>query len=269
MGEPIAGSIEKLSDIKGVQKNPSVQPAQSQPVVFPTPASNIRNPQDYIIVPGASYGKYSYPDLLVSTSRFYFNSTWQEAHEKLAKESSPAFMLTPRQFVDFLKVLRSGTAYDGTDKKLSSAKCDEILGDIYEQRSPQRFEWLDAKFESRGGLLGVIGSKRFISYEHTIQNGQLVSAHSEKLTDYLNKNMAPGGPGIDLTSWIENANEHGLPRANVPIPMGRINYQGPSSYGNEVVALFGACPGWVGLDCEEKLHKLNSSTGVRIARKKT
>jgi len=258
MGEPIAGSIEKLSDIKGVQKNPSVQPAQSQPVVFPTPASNIRNPQDYIIVPGASYEKYSYPDMLVSMKLEYHNTDWNQAHSTLLQLG--AQMLTIRQFVDFLKVLRSGTAYDGTGRIIDKNKISTIFNEITEVRDPWRSEWLDAKFEERrsGGFLGL-GFKWFvnINYGHTLQNNQLSPAHSEKLNEDWIQDR-----GIEY--WIKNSDEHGLPRYKRRAVLEEIDGWRPDS---GTVARFCANSNKADLCCKDPTNR-SPSLGVRIAYKK-
>jgi len=65
----------------------------------------------YILLPENEY----HGNLLVSKERKYFRKNWYEAHKELNKEDS--HMLTIRQFVDFLNLLKSGNAYDENKNK--------------------------------------------------------------------------------------------------------------------------------------------------------
>src|SRR3989344_2629032 len=109
MGEPVSGAIDRV-----FEKSPAPQKqpvAQRSPMKTPSPARNINDPQNYLILEGRSHGKYSYPDLLVSTERIHQNKDMAQTWESLRKEDS--FMLTIRQYVDFLNMIRVGEAYNG------------------------------------------------------------------------------------------------------------------------------------------------------------
>ncbi len=255
MGKPIKGSLERVLANAPViiDPTPAIQPMRN-----PTPA-NINDPQNYIILPGQSYGNYSYPDLLVAMDRTHNNKNWNDCHTALDQEN--AFMLNPRQFVDFLNVLRSGNAYDGRGSPADSQKVESMLDEILTVRSLWRSEWLDAKFESRGGTLGI-GSKMYIKSGHsqTIISNTTLKSVDEPLTDYLKSDKTPG---IDLDSWLSNANEHGLPKAN--ISDGSLYYWSPR---NGKVVGFYAYSGGADLGCGRGPSSSYSSLGVRAARPK-
>src|SRR3989338_7909215 len=107
--------------------------------------SNIRNAENYVILPGKAHGSYSYPNLVVAVEKTYLNSNWNQTHEALHREN--AFMLSIRQYIDFLQMLKSGTVYNGRGTKLASGKVDEILDEILTKRKPWGGEWLDAYFK--------------------------------------------------------------------------------------------------------------------------
>ena len=76
---------------------------------------------------------------------------WGDAHTLL--HELDAFMLTPRQFVDFLRLLRSGDVYDGYGNKIGSEKVKKTLKDVV---YGDKFEWLDGLFRRReNGIIGI------------------------------------------------------------------------------------------------------------------
>ena len=216
-----------------------------------TPA-NIQNPGDYIILEGKIHGNYSYPDLLVSMDRKHYGKNWDDSHKALTDDGN--FMLSIRQFVDFVKLLRTVNVYDGTGSLIgNNRKINGILDEIYKVGGDWRSEWLDAKFE-------LSGDKIFINYEHRNQGGNIEPRRREQLVDYLSSNKCPG---IDLENWLNNASEHGLPEQNVK--NGSIYYWKPE---NERVAGFDAYSGRAYLDCGRDPSSSDSSLGVRLAREK-
>ena len=98
-------------------------PSIKYPKIEPTSTSG-----NYILLPENEYHK----DLLVSKERQYLGKNWYQAHEELAKENS--LMLTIRQFVDFLNLLKSGKAYDENKNKIPDKESQLILDNILTQR---------------------------------------------------------------------------------------------------------------------------------------
>ena len=102
-------------------------------------------------------------------------------------------MLTIRQYVDFLNLLKSGNVYDGTGRKADPARVNALLDDILTQRNPYRAEWLDASFS----VQGMLRKTPTITY-HKIKPDKTLEKVTEPLANYLAENKAPG---IDLNSW--------------------------------------------------------------------
>ena len=66
-----------------------------------------------------------------------------------------------------------------------------------------------AKFEKKGGIIGI-GSDMYINYEHSVnQAGDLICGKSEKLESYLDSHKTPG---IDAEQWLRDANNYGIPK---------------------------------------------------------
>lgn len=259
MGKPIEGSLEKaLAGAPTPQIAPVTQPAPQNP---PTPANGISNPKDYIILPGATHGKYAYPDLLVSMNRTHQGKNWYQSHEALAQEGN--FMLGIRQFVDFLNLLRTGKAYDGTGKLTDSKRIEGILDEIYKVGGSWRSEWLDADFKVLDKKFGIFGGKVAMNYEHRMVNGTLTPTRKDEVLEgYLDQDKKPG---INLNEWLKNATYQGLPTSN--IPDGDLYYWRPGKDNNSVAG-FGADSGRAGLGCNRNPSNAGASLGVRAARKK-
>ena len=165
--------------------------------LFTSPVNaNIRNPEAYLIMPGKTYGNYSYPDLLVAMERTNLGSNWNQSHEALHQEDS--FMLSIRQYIDFLQLLKSENVYDGKGAKLTKGRVNKILDEILTKRGPWRAEWLDAYFKNVNGVL-------HINYEHRNVNGQLKPQRNEPLEDCVMK---------DAYVNLFSANRQGLPTVN-------------------------------------------------------
>ena len=203
--------------------------------------------KNYIILEGKSYGTYSYPDLLVSMEKTHFDNNWHQAHEELNKENE--FMLTIRQYIDFINLLKSGNAFDGRGNKVHNNKLDSILDEILTVRDPWRAEHLDARFDVN-----------FINYNHRVINGKLEAQTSEPLEDCL---MTDKTSGISLDYWLKSATKQGLPPVNTPD--GDLWYWHPR---NDTVAGFYAGSSRVYLFCNKNPLGSDASLGVRPARKK-
>ena len=248
MGEPIEGSMERI--LARTSPPILVQPL-TQPFV-PTPI-NINNPHDYIILPGAIHGNYSYSDTLVAMERTHHGKNWNDTYVALINEG--ASMLSIRQFVDFLSLLKSGKAFDGNGSPIDKLKLDSILDEIYTVRSPWRAEWLDAKFSVTDKTLGMFGGKTFINYNHKLINGQLVAQRNEELEECLMRDEK-----IDISDWLSNATPQGLPQKNCAT--GSLYYWYPK---NGKVARFRAVSDRADLSCDRYPSDSYWSLGVRAA----
>jgi len=236
-GKPVEGSYQRYLD--GIK-----DPVQGNTIPGP---SNIQNVSSYLILPGRRHGSYEYPDLLVSTIRTHHGENWNQAHKSLKQEDS--FMLTIRQYVDFLNLLKSGNVYDGDGKKVDKSTLDGILDDITKVKSFVRAEWLDAKFSSQ-----VMLRKNW----HIIYHNQQSNEINEPLEECL---MSDKTPGIDLSYWLINATSQGLPTSN--------NLDGSLYYWfprKGAVARFYANSDRADLDCNRDPQNSDSVLGVRAAK---
>jgi len=163
--------------------------AQLGPSIIVPKIEETSSSGSYIVLPGNDY----HEELLISKEKKHFGKNWYETHQKLNKKDS--FMLTIRQFVDFLNLLKSGKAYDENKNKIPAEQCNSILDNILTQRNKYVGEWLDADFK-------VVNCKLQLNYNHKYMNGKLIPQKSEPLEACL---MEDGY--IDLFS----ANRQGLP----------------------------------------------------------
>ena len=219
--------------------------------------TNIQNPEAYLILEGKPHQSYSYPDTLVEMERSHHGKNWFQVHEELNKEQ--AHMLTIRQYIDFLNILRSGKVFDGKGNKIQKQKLDNILEDILTVRQPWRGEWLNADFKVQGKELHIL-------YTHRIINGKLQPQYTEQLDPAtLRENKTPG---ISLDDWLNNATYQGLPPTK--IKKGDLYYWAPLSDNNSV-AWFGAGSSGVDLDCGGGLSTRTPGSGyvVRVRKNKT
>ena len=224
-------------------KNQKPKPVEQETPI--TPATNIANPESYLILQGRTHGSYSYPDLIVSMEKYHHNKNWDDAHKAL--HAGDAYMLTIRQFVDFINLLKTGKAFNGKGKQADKATLDKILDEILAVKSPWRAEWLDAKFSDLGITYHVLDNKN-------------IKPVTEPLEDCL---MEDKTPGIDLDSWLNNATSQGLPAKKTKT--GSIYYWYPIK---DQVAGFWSDSNWAYLVCDWYPDFSNSVLGVRVAREK-
>ncbi|MBI2673240.1 hypothetical protein HYX19_03200 [Candidatus Woesearchaeota archaeon] len=171
-------------------------------------------------------------NLYVAKKRSHFEKNWYDAHRGLHKEN--ARMLTPREFADFLLLLRNG-----------NDEFQKIYKDITEVREPRRVEWFDAD-------LKVVNDVLYINYNHRIVNGNLQPQNSEPLETCLMKDC-----NVDLTSF----NRQGLPiREGVDF-----KYWSPKPVNNSV-AWFFVNSDWAVLDYGRDPRYSNYELGVRAAK---
>lgn len=227
---------------------PEVQEQENPRIITP---SEITNPQDYIILEGKNEKNYSYADTFVSKQTYHKNMNWNECHGLLQKDN--AYMLTIRQFTDFLSLIKSGKAYDGVGKEVDKKELERLFLDITEVRSPYRSEWLDADFKVKSGKL-------YINYNHDVSNGNLVPGNSEPIETCLMDNKTPG---IDLDSWLKNNTYQGLPKSSVK--SGNLYYWAPMNDNNSVAGFLAGSDGAL-LSCGGYPGDLDAVLGVRLAR---
>jgi len=232
------------------QETPEIKAPEQEAQRIITP-SEIKNPEDYLLLEGKNEKNYSYADTFVSKQTYHKNKNWRECHELLQKDN--AYMPTIRQFVDFLSMLKSGKAFDGSGKKVDKKELERLFLDITEIRSPYRAEWLDADFKVKSGKL-------HINYNHDVSKGNLIPGNSEPLEACLMDNKTPG---IDLDSWLKNNTYQGLPKSS--IKLGSLYYWAPANDNNSV-ARFSAGSDWASLYCGRNPDILNAGLGVRLAR---
>jgi hypothetical protein len=182
----------------------------------------ITNPEDYILLPGKTHGSYSYEDLFVLMYRLGMSSEVEQVANQLgyqlsnsAKESNGrdyigninwkqalslnlalgGRTLNPRQFADFLLLLKSGNAVDGVGKRVSKQKLTNILKEIIEVREPWRSEWLDADFK-------YLNRKLWLYSDHKLANVSLDANYKKELENCLME---------DVKISLDSINEQGLP----------------------------------------------------------
>ncbi len=226
------------------------------------PSLDLDDLSQYVLVEGK---KYYYPDILVPLKRLPYtpeveakaknlglnlinndqgyigNINWEESHNLL--RGLGRIMVNPRQYVDFLQLLRSGKAYDGNGNIIPDYVLQNTFEDITAVRNPWRAEWLDAKFRRQGKIFDIV-------YWN----------NADMLTDTL---MTDKNPGIDLETWIKKANEFGLPKPK--IPKGDLYYYAPR---DGAVAGFYADSGGADLNCIGDPSYRGVRLGVRAARLK-
>jgi len=224
-GEPINGSYQRYLDgsIKTEKIEEKVQPITS--------SSNI-NLGDYIVLPNHN--------LYVAKQKTLFNNNWFDAHKGLSQLGLK--MLTIREFLDFLELLKQGNVKNGLGNLVSATEVRAIYDDITKQESPYRAEWLDADFKVQSNQL-------YMNYNHTVSSGNLIPNKTEKLESCLMEDCK-----IDLSS----CNRQGLPTREG----NDISYFYPRDDNNSV-ARFRANSVWVYLNCNGGPQFSDSALGVR------
>ena len=210
---------------KALKQNPQDNEQSQNPI---NPQTNL-DKDNFIYVPSIN--------LYVSKKRTHLDKAWNETHSLLAQENLR--MPTILEFTHFLKHLQSNK---------DNEEYQTLFKEITEVRSPWRSDWLDAKFSEKDG-------KMFIQYNHYIDNeGNLQARNTEILDNYLTEDRAPG---IDLSDWLDNHNQFGLPTQN--------SKQGDLLYWSPVdgrVARFGALSDCAYLGCNGDPSYGDSSLGV-------
>lgn len=198
-------------------KEKTVEPAQIQ-VSTSLEGINLGN---YIFMPQHK--------LYVAKERKHFNKNWYDSHKALHQEK--ARMLTLREFIDFLILLKNG-----------NAEFKNLYKEITEVRDPYSGEWIDADFK-------LANNKLYMNYNHKIFGGEVKPQNSDPLEKCLMEDCK-----VDIGSF----NRQGL-----PIKKGNdFSYWYPRSDNNSV-ARFGAGSDWAILNCDWNLQDSDAELGVR------
>ncbi len=222
--------------------------------------------KNYILLPQNN----EHPDLIIAKNRLSYNTEVEQAAKKLSLnlknnsqdyigninfdqshnllEELGSFMLNPKLFTEFLKLLKSGNAIDGNKNKINSNELETILKGITELRDPFRREWLDHKYsQSKNKLL--------VTYHKFDSSGKLIKVTEALDSDTL---MEDKTPGMDLEDWINNRTSQGLPKSNVSD--GSLYFLKPTE---ESVTRFDAYADWAVLFCNRDPLTWSASLGVR------
>jgi hypothetical protein len=183
--------------------------------------------------------------------RLHLGKNWNDAKTALTQDGG-ATMLNPRQFVDFLTLLKSGSpVYDGLGKRIPTPRVETLLNDIIEVRDPYRAEWLGAQFTIKSGTPATMVMPTYDTNKAT--DAKI------GLGDYLTKDKTPG---IDLVDWLAKS-ENGLPHNKTK--KGDLYYWQPA---DGAVARFYAYSDGADLGCDGGPRYSSSALGVRAVRAK-
>ena len=201
LGEPIEGAYEAFEKGRGEKSKGLV--AKSEGVIGRL-ILNIKNPEDYIILPGRTHqgqnGSYSYPDILVSVKRIPVKNNWYEIQEMLHKEGKQ--MLNIRQFVDFLNLVKSGNLYNAKGDRIDFELAQKLDKDLFKRNSPKTGELLDAFFIKEDE----------IQYDHRTSGKRLEATVSERIENPMTRQFAYSPMNsVSFDGWLKKANYQGLP----------------------------------------------------------
>jgi len=226
-------------------------PYEFQTFAQPQPRASVREirGEDYILLDREHQkGNYSKLDLLFPFEKTHLDASWFEVRTPILLEREGGYMAPPRGFVDFLRLIKSGKAFDGNGRLIKPERLRALGNEITAVRSPYRSEWLDVQYRD--------GTMQY----HSIKKDGTVELVTEPLEPHLSEDKTPG---ISLRSWIRTANNQGLPTKKTG--NGRLHYFGPR---NGAVAGFYAYSGWAGLSCGGDPAGSGASPGVRVVRAK-
>ena len=264
MGKPVEGAMKRV-----LEGNPT-------PINNPQPDTNLplvtlNNPEDYILLSGRNQ-HWGYSDLLVSKYRLRMSPEVEQAASEfgysLANSSKERHKrdfigninweqalklnlglggrtLNPRQFADFLLLLKSGDAIDGKRRKIGRNELDEILDEIVTVKNPYRAEWLDADFK-------YVNETFWFYSDHSLDlNNNLIPNYR----NFLESCLMTKGSRINLATM----NNQGMPTETG----NDFQYWCPDK-DNKSVARFGAYSDRAGLGCGRNPTVTDPSLGVRF-----
>ena len=213
-------NLIKLAQRLGNEELPKQKSVESKQIQVSTSLEGV-NLGNYIFMPQHN--------LYVAKKRRHFNKNWYDSHKALYSEK--ARMLTLREFIDFLALLKNG-----------NAEFKNLYNEITEVRSPYRAEWIDADFK-------VANDKLYINYNHKIFGGEVKPQNSDLIEKCLMEDCK-----VDIGSF----NRQGLPTKKG----NDFSYWYPRSDNNSVAG-FGAFSGGAGLCCCWDPRGSGAELGVR------
>tara|TARA_Y100000034_G_scaffold9468_2_gene10125 strand:- start:4548 stop:5318 length:771 start_codon:yes stop_codon:yes gene_type:complete len=141
---------------------------------------------------------------LISIDKFHHGNNWNQMHELLQQNNE--YMPNISEILKLTKLLLKKKARYADNSPIRLEKQEEIFNEIYEVRDSWRLEYIDARFKKRSNGLYILSN-------HIIQPDNSLKPMSEEKLEYTL--MQDKTPGIDLTSWINNPNKHGLPKESI------------------------------------------------------
>jgi hypothetical protein len=242
----------------------------------------MQTPPKYLKLEGRQHGDYSYPDLLVPLEKTKIHvdwdsparlsdkpfrtyndqeKTWDKTLQKLAHNGE--YVLTIRQFIDFVTLLKSNVAYDEDGKKVDPNILEEHLERILtpgngRETNPDKNRWSEILqntflvtkpslpssppgYETRSYLgrsiiipndLDDVSSRSLMTYHQIMSDGTLqqkvveLNIAGDYFYDEEDREFVPRPKKVDLDSWLRTADKYGLPTPNTSA--GKMNYVFPS-----------------------------------------
>ncbi len=202
----------------------------------PNASGNVNDPDQWMLLEGRQHDNYSYNDLLVSMHRLGYNSEVEKAAKEIGiqvkntseeKDKTPYIgninweeaiklnltlgniTLSPRQGMDLMLDLRkaikgSKKIYDGKGNEIDTPKLKIVYNEIWAKRDPWRGEWLDAKFRTSGGDLGMLSL-------HAISGNKIVPHYVMALEDHVREDSYVSLTRINNQGLPTVANENVTP----------------------------------------------------------
>lgn len=231
-----------------------------------------------VIMEGRDHGKYSYPGMYVSLKLTFPGYTGVRSLNPLLRDWKPsssnqastiikkdagygdrqAYILTLRQFIDFLQHLKSGKpVYNWRGSKMPSGEARRIFEGIV--KNPGGAEYLDGKFTQHDGVMQITYNK--------IRSDGTLEEITEPLQSYLTKSRRQKINTIGLDELLNSSTYQGLPTKEVlwiPTPTEDCIKYIPPEDGRAVVFGSGS-NGIASLNCSRSPSLAGDPVGVRLA----
>ncbi len=206
-------------------------------------------PENLIILPAKSAPRYNYPDLYISTHLIDTIRGWKWEEAIQFASEKEFYILTPREFVDFLNLLKSGNqVYDGSGRQISADRISEITDEIFGGGRIHSYELFNTRYKNIDGQIHAVSANGYI-------DERVQGLDAKSLAPYRS-GISPLGAQISLDYWLKNATEDGLPP--VETPCGDLRYFAPAD---------GCIPRFRGTHRENTIQcnaPINDTAGNRI-----